>query len=123
MSCPNCKIFHAQCKAECCKFVPLPMDTVMRNDHKFQRPVEVFRMFPGDLMIPVTEGLSCVFLTHDLSCAIYDERPEVCQKFGDESALQMTCCYQKKTGEARNSMERKRIHKEQMRDQNKILGK
>lgn len=55
----------------------------------------------GDVLIPITEDLFCPFLKKDLSCAIYEDRPDVCRKFGDESHELLCCPVQDKDGNAR----------------------
>lgn len=49
--------------------------------------------FVGDSVIPLTEDCTCPFLDKDYKCVIYKHRPEVCQKFGDESHPLLVCPY------------------------------
>lgn len=108
MSCPNCKLFHAMCKAQCCAFTPLPRATYFGNFDKQQRPVKEILEFGNDV-IPATEDGHCTFLTDTFQCAIYNQRPEVCIKFGDETHINMTCAFQTKEGHSRPKKETKRI--------------
>lgn len=97
------------CKARCCAFAPLPRATFFGNFDKQQRPVEKIMELEGDNVVPVTEDGYCTFLTDTLQCAIYDQRPEICDKFGDESHINMTCAFQTKDGQSRSKKERRRI--------------
>ena len=40
-------------------------------------------------------------------CKIYNERPEVCKRFGDESHPALCCPYQDKNGRVRSRAERR----------------
>ena len=85
MSCKttcNIEIGSGRCKGDCCGPVPIPKEVLDRNRFKIQRPIaQEIEMFPGEF-VPLTRDLNCVFLTKDFKCAIYDERPWVCRKFG-----------------------------------------
>src|ERR1700761_4646488 len=110
-NCPNCPAFHSVCKSSCCGPVPIPTSTYLKNKHLIQKTVVEVQDL-GDHTLPITDTLSCCFLTGDLSCMIYNDRPDVCKKFGDETDLLMTCVYQTKDGNERNSMHKKRLLKE-----------
>ena len=56
----------------------------------------------GEVVLPFTKDLSCPFLKEDLSCAIYEDRPNICRKFGDETHILMSCPVQKHDGEPRS---------------------
>lgn len=110
MACENCKLFHNVCKAACCGPVPINGAFFHANSALTQRPLKEILNFGIDIL-PVTHDGSCVFLTDDLQCKIYEARPDVCKKFGDESHPFMTCAYQKADGKARNKAETKKILK------------
>lgn len=100
----ECKKYHCKCKAECCGLVPIPLSIWSKNQHRIQREVKNILHIQKDGrkdILPVTEELYCPFLKDDLSCAIYEERPEICKKFGDESNPLLCCPMQDKEGKER----------------------
>lgn len=117
----DCSKSHNRCKAECCSCtVPIPEDVWLRNQEHLQRqPQEIIRDEDGvndklqteTHIVTITDG-PCVFLKDDLSCAIYDDRPWLCRKFGDESCAWMTCTFQSKDGRIRSRQERRKIERE-----------
>lgn len=109
----NCKAFHSACKASCCSFVPFDRTFFMQRFDKISRPVKELLDFGGGDVLPVTESGSCPFLNADYSCNIYNERPFVCRKYGDETDLMMTCAHQTKNGVARPKKEREKIERKQ----------
>ena len=70
------------CKAACCGFAPIPADLYERRKYLLQRKVEVTPL-PGKHVIAVDSSGVCGFLTCEYTCAIYDERPEICRRFGE----------------------------------------
>ena len=86
-----------RCKAECCGVVPIPRAIFERNKHKLQREVQTITdAFPGQV-IALAENATCGFLTLDHKCAIYEERPSVCRKFGSVNEThEMLICPHKK---------------------------
>lgn len=102
MPCSNCHKFYDACKARCCSFVPLERDLLYKNFDKIQRHIKETVEFHNNTLIPITEDGYCTFLQPDLKCAIYEHRPAICVKFGDESHVNMTCPYQTKDGYARS---------------------
>jgi len=101
----ECKKYHSKCKAKCCGIVPIKLSTWSKNQHNLQREVkEVIKgtSSEGKVVIPITEDNYCPFLKEDLECAIYENRPEVCKKFGDESHELLCCPMQDRNGETRN---------------------
>lgn len=95
----------------CCNLSPIDKDVWERNKHKAVRPYkeELEASEPFDAVFPITDDLKCCFLGHDLKCAIYDDRPRLCRKYGDESVLSMTCPYQAKDGKIRSRQETRKI--------------
>ncbi len=107
----QCKKYHTVCKALCCGIVPIPRVLWQKKQHAIQRPVrEVFKgqatsktdpSIVETFILPRTDDNYCPFLKKDLSCAIYEDRPDICKKFGDESHPMMCCPMQHKDGEPR----------------------
>lgn len=123
MSCPNCKLFHKECEAECCSMVPLPKMLISTNFSKITQPIlKMVDVAPG-VVVPITENGRCPFLQSDLGCAVYDRRPPICHKFGDETHIYMTCAYQTKDGEARAAKEKRKIQDIHTKSTNKTLGR
>lgn len=118
----DCSKSHAKCQAGCCSFrTPIPEKIWLRNQQHVQREIIHVEVdthgVNGDgivetHIIAVTDK-QCAFLKEDLSCAIYDDRPWICKKFGDESCSFMTCSFQSKDGRIRNRQERRKIERQQ----------
>lgn len=106
----ECKKHHCNCEAKCCGVVPIPMTTWAKNQHNIQRVVvhkhKVNVTDPEgnkkNCILPLTEDCYCPFLKKDLSCAIYKDRPIVCQKFGDETHFALKCPVQHADGTPRS---------------------
>ncbi len=110
----ECKKYHSKCKGMCCGVVPIPRVLWQKKQHAIQRqPKEVMKVegvhkVTGEretVIIPMTEDHYCPFLKKDLSCAIYEDRPEICRKYGDESHPMMCCPMQDKNGNPRDDLE------------------
>ena len=101
------------------------MDTPLftKNFDKIQRPVTELVPFDNAVVIPITDDGYCPFLTNDYQCAIYDERPEVCRKFGDESHPQLFCEFQTKDGKERNKKDRRKISEIQLKAAKNFINK
>jgi Fe-S-cluster containining protein len=86
-----------KCKSECCGIVPIPADVFERNRAKLQQPCKIIAdLIPGQV-IATGANLTCGFLSPDHKCVIYDERPDVCRKFGSvEETHEMLICPHKK---------------------------
>ena len=108
----ECKKYHCKCKADCCGVVPIPRETWDRNQHLLQQKVEHLTELKAKrkvlgiqieemVVIPITKNFHCPFLKPDLSCAIYEERPDVCRKYGDDSHEMLMCPMQDKDGNPR----------------------
>lgn len=102
-----------------------PMERVIfnRNFDKILRPIVKLMDLTPDMVLPITEGGKCAFLQEDLGCAIYHDKPSICEKFGDETHIQMTCAYQTKDGEARTKKETQKINRLHKEATNKTLGR
>lgn len=105
----ECEKYHCKCKAHCCGIVPIPVPIWQRNQHHIQCEVkEAHKVYVTDqenvrhtAILPITEDRLCPFLRPDLKCAIYKDRPKVCQQFGDESHWALKCPMQHKDGTPR----------------------
>lgn len=115
----ECKKYHCYCEARCCGIVPIPAIIWQANQHRIQRqPVEKHKVKAGKdkdtvklAILPVTEDGYCPFLTEGLECAIYEDRPEICKRFGDESHVLMCCPMQKADGASRAVEECRDLYK------------
>ena len=124
----NCKNHHSKCKAGCCGIVPMSKERWDRNQDKIvTSPIKV--EYPGwtgkmetkdkrewvmeGEVLPITETLKCCFLNEDLSCNIYEDRPDICREFGSEDHLQLSCPYQNKDGKDRSRQAKRMIERKQ----------
>ncbi len=116
----DCKSQHSKCKACCCGPVPIDKQVYADNQHKMNRePIDILDL--DDSIIPITDSGYCVFLSDSLECGIYDQRPEVCRKFGDESHPMLTCAYLKANGQERSRQNRRLIERKMGQQQQDIL--
>ena len=80
----NCNI--KQCKAECCGAVPLAQSF---KKYPFARKCEVKDF--DDFFIACDENLTCGFLDENYKCSIYEDRPNLCRKFGNGKHKLLKC--------------------------------
>ena len=116
MDCESCL---KKCKAECCGVIPLPKEIIMK--YKFIR-IPIHHEDFGDIILATDKDNYCCYLGEDLRCSIYENRPDICRKFGDESHILMTCKWQNANGAIRNRAERRRIEREQNKEQNSVIN-
>jgi Fe-S-cluster containining protein len=120
----NCEGCLARCKGECCQNVPLPK-RLFTAERKCFRPIrkilDVGDQFGEPYIVPVTDDNRCPFLDPEFHCSIYDERPIVCQKFGDESCTFLTCSWQDKDGRMRSRQERRNLDRMAVKGQKKVI--
>ena len=116
MDCDKCL---KKCKAECCSVVPF--DTEILKKHKPIRNI-IERIEFDDLVILETIDNVCPFLGFDFKCSIYNDRPEVCKKFGNEEHFLMTCAYINKDNEVRSRQERRKIQRKQKKHQDGFIN-
>lgn len=127
----DCDKIKHKCKAECCGPTPIPKDIFERNRHKLIRPIEQELNVTGmkigpngpfdpfeeeELVVPIAKTDSadftrCAFLTYDLKCNIYEDRPWICRNFGNESHPLMKCSFQAKDGRIRCRQEKRAIER------------
>jgi Fe-S-cluster containining protein len=136
----DCKKCHEQCKAACCTVFFIPkeifdrnLDKIVTQPEKIDVVEDVFliedlvegreKPRPRLHIVAHTEDLKCCFLNKDLSCNIYEDRPYVCRKFGDESNITMTCSFQAKDGRIRSRQERRKLERIQMDNFNALKKK
>ena len=101
---------HPKCKAACCGIVPIPKHIYEANwKEKITEPDEILET--EDAYIPITKTGKCVFLKKDLSCNIYENRPDICKKFGDESHPMLCCPVADKNGKERSRQDKRRIER------------
>lgn len=117
MDCSKC---HSRCLAECCSCsVPISKDIYERNKHKIvTQPIEIIETEGYGLdiknekaIVALTKHHQCIFLNEDLSCNIYDDRPWLYKKFGNETHPFLTCSHQSKEGRIRSRQERRAIER------------
>lgn len=141
----DCDKLKPRCKAACCCPFPIDAEIFERNRHKIVRPIvqeEHFEDFivdensmkdpasakRGPLILALGEfdkevgSHRCPFLTYDLKCNIYDERPATCREFGKESHILLTCCFQDKDGRERSRQEMRSLDR-QLRKYGEIINK
>lgn len=93
----NCKL--SKCKAECCYNVPMPKGYEIRFHNLIANPIKSTTDLGEGMVIHFTDidlnNNKCPFLNAQFRCNIYEERPEICRKFGDGSHPYLTCIYLK----------------------------
>lgn len=129
----DCKKCHLKCKASCCGITPIPRQIFESNKDKIvTEPQEVIydcgppipktKEEPIDLLtseevaIPITETGRCCFLNKDLSCNIYEDRPNVCRRFGDESHINLTCLFMSQDGRIRTRQETRSLYRRSIKN-------
>jgi Fe-S-cluster containining protein len=106
----DCFKCHSKCKAACCGVSPIENDIYQRNlDKRLRTVLKEIEMHP--CIIPTTEDAKCTFLKEDFTCNIYEDRPALCKKFGDETHIMMTCVYQDKNGRERSRQEKRALER------------
>lgn len=113
----NCDV--KKCKAECCGLVPFNKTEFDKS--KLIREVNIQEK--NGIIIAVDKDLYCGFLGHDYKCAIYDHRPDICRRFGNEEHALLTCRWQNKNGEIRSRAERRRSFREMKTVTDKLYKK
>lgn len=108
----DCLKMHYKCKAECCSdLTPIPHKTFGDNKSKIiNEPKEIID--DSSHYVIETESHKCVFLNKDYTCNIYENRPPICQKFGDESHPFLICSWMSKCGKERSRQEKRRLERE-----------
>ena len=99
-----------ECKKNCglcCGPVPIKKETYEKNIAKAQTHV----LTDLGTHVLALQGVTakCAFLTDEMKCAIYEERPAVCRIFGQTDAL--PCPFLTKEGCLRNRKSRRKVEK------------
>ena len=102
------KCIH-NCHGACCGPVPFSRSFLEAFRKEMHRPIKEVVDMGNDIVLPLTENLTCVFLDEDYSCSIYEARPPICKLFGNASHKNLTCPYQDKDGRIRDEIERAQI--------------
>lgn len=102
------------CKSICCGVVPFEVELFNKyayrsSNHKWTELKLAEDKKGTKFVIAPTKDLSCIFKNDQGGCDIYDERPEVCRKFGGESHPLLRCPYIDKNGKLRSKKETKKI--------------
>ena len=90
------------------------------------RPISRMEAVPGDMVAPWaiderTGSGVCPFLGLDDRCSVYDDRPDICRVFGDESSSVASCAYQDKDGRARSRQERRAVERDLLHQKDVVL--
>ena len=114
--CFDCKRFHHECEADCCRTFPLPIEIWDRNQDKIVQEMVGTIVIPIlhniRLITPTTKSGMCPFLKEDLTCNIYEDRPEPCVVFGTEKPRYMSCAFQDKEGKKRSRQSHRKIKRQ-----------
>jgi len=78
-----------------------------KNKHKLQRQIIISESIFG--MSGTTADGKCPFLNAENRCEIYDERPEVCRKFGSGDEPMLDCEYMSADNKMRTDEEREAV--------------
>lgn len=91
-------------KGACCCVFDMKKGLILENKNKFQIvPIKIKEF--GDYLRIETKDERCIFLNrNNLSCAIYDRRPKVCEEYGSKK---LPCPYFKPNGRPRSEASRK----------------
>jgi Fe-S-cluster containining protein len=112
-----------QCQAYCCGPVPVSKEVYQKNLARRCRMV-VKEIEVGDGMIfPDTGTKQCVFLSQDLQCQIYEDRPKTCNEFGKIDSPLMQCPFMNKHGHKRSPEDRTRVEQEFKKAFDDLMGK
>lgn len=102
------------CKANCCG--PMPMDRQFIMTHYGDTAPEItfsMKAVPESAaVIPLVDDDRCIFMDRKkFSCRIYNDRPEMCMKFGDESHPLLSCPHMNAQGMERNRQQRRKLQR------------
>ena len=102
---------HSKCHAECCNdLTPIPKELYEKNVQLVVNKILEIKPLYDALRIQ-TESGKCCFLNADFTCNIYENRPELCRKFGDESHPMMKCRWMSKCGRERSRQDKRMIER------------
>ena len=89
----NINCFNCPIQGECCK-CSVSFDKKFIEKHKDKVQREIIEFKEG---VPITKEDKCIFLQGKL-CAIHDNKPEICKKFGTKIRRGIVCREQKPDG-------------------------
>jgi Fe-S-cluster containining protein len=97
----------------CCGPVPIQREVYENNKQKCKPHKTIGE---SDVIFAFNETtMRCAFLAEDASCMIYDQRPEVCRKYGDSEEAKINeglmCPYLRTDGTNRNRSEKRELMK------------
>ncbi len=97
----------------CCGPVPIKKDIYESNKQKCKNHKTIVE---NDVIFAFNENtMRCAFLSEDASCMIYEERPEVCRRYGNSEEAKMIvglmCPYLRTDGSNRNRSEKRELMK------------
>lgn len=92
-----------ECHASCCGIVPIPKDTFLKNKHLIpgNENIKTFDFTNGTVIAIRPDKTECAFLDPvDYFCRIYNERPKVCRRFGEENETEtfLQCIHKNNKG-------------------------
>jgi Fe-S-cluster containining protein len=102
-------------RASCCGVMIFKNDFLEKYKDKIQGiPKEIISQ--GDDVYYMYEDFKCPFLDREkLICVIYDDRPEVCKKYGVTDDIRLMCPYFKPNGNPWSSAKRKQLERKRGR--------
>jgi Fe-S-cluster containining protein len=92
----------------CCGPVQISKEIFEKNKDK-ATSIE-YKLDDGKTVMAVRADGKCAFLTEEMKCAIYEERPQVCKDFGSNPRghLLLCCPFIREDGTKRNRPERRK---------------
>ena len=107
--------------AKCCGCVPLQRTVINKNRIHLQRRYRKIKL-EGGFIHPLTGDGRCIFLHRTtVECQIYNERPEICMKYG--IIPELPCIYITINGIKRTEQEIKETVDQNSRTVNERLNK
>jgi len=104
------------CKAACCKGVTFSRETIEKHKALIPADIHIVHIKKTGRYRFVTKDDYCAFFNRGmLMCKVQDDKPKICQAYGDESNIIMTCSWMSKKGRIRSRQERRKIEREKMR--------
>jgi Fe-S-cluster containining protein len=85
--------------------------------------IDPFDGIKKDFVLPITESANCCFLQSDYKCAIYNDRPQVCRIYGDESIPNLSCHWQDKNGNKRSRQSKRALERKSKKHLDSYLKK
>ena len=106
--------------AKCCGCVPIQRTVINRNRTRLQRRYRKIELADG-FIHPITGDGYCIFLHKTtFDCQIYNERPEICMKYG--TIPELPCPYITMNGVERTEKEIKDTIEQNSRTVDERLG-